>query len=221
MLAIIFPGKSGNAHIRLLALFLAAPSSDVVGPEICIIPFYYCPKQFCVACNWLGRTFSSYHYLSLPFLSFASKSSKTIEYLQGNPRIFQFDPDPKDDFTEEITIDPQLLILGPSPEAETGVYYNSQISNERQNITKHEKYHIKSWPCNVRNCTEKFSREGDLKRHLGEVHPESFPELAKIYQCPKADYETRRSGNLKRHIKTKHPNEPIPTNWRQVFLKRQ
>ncbi|QSS64090.1 hypothetical protein I7I51_01152 [Histoplasma capsulatum] len=268
----------------------------------CIIPFCYCSKQFCVACNWLGRTFYSCHYLPLPFLSFASQSSRIIESLQGNPTIFQFDPDPKDDFTEDITIDPQLLILSPSPEAETGVYYNSQISNELQNITqddayslsgssldhsssplagsiiedfllstadkaqtaspvqehdlstsgqnpahsleanhsvklscsgcgkvfelpchlrKHEKYHIKSWPCKVRNCTQPFSREGDLKRHLGEVHPESFPELAKIYQCPKADYQTRRLGNLKRHIETKHPNEPIPKNWRQVFLKRQ
>ncbi|EEH07556.1 predicted protein [Histoplasma capsulatum G186AR] len=231
-----------------------------------------------------------------------AKAPKTIEYLQGNPTIFQFDPDPKDDFTEEITIDPQLLILTPSPEAETGVYYNSQISNGLQDITqddsyslsgssldhsssplagsiiedfllstadkaqtaspvqehdlstsgqnpahslgknhsvklscsgcgkvfelpchlrKHEKYHIKSWPCKVRNCTKQFSRERDLKRHLGAIHPESFPELAKTYQCPKGDYETGRGENLKRHMETKHPNEPIPKNWRQVFLKRQ
>ncbi|EER45710.1 predicted protein [Histoplasma capsulatum H143] len=221
MLAIIFPGKSRNAHIRLLALFLAAPSSDVVGPEIATISArWHSSPGFAGVVGGLSSPCSA-SFARLSGNISRAKAPKTIEYLQGNPRIFQFDPDPKDDFTEEITIDPQLLILSPSPEAETGVYYNSQISNERQNITKHEKYHIKSWPCNVRNCTEKFSREGDLKRHLGEVHPESFPELAKIYQCPKADYETRRSGNLKRHIKTKHPNEPIPTNWRQVFLKRQ
>ncbi|PGH30318.1 hypothetical protein GX50_06912 [[Emmonsia] crescens] len=213
--------------------------------------------------------------------------------------LFPFEPDPNDKFPEEIiySIDPRLLTLSPSPEAEAGDYYNTQnltqydyhsfsessldnssspyladseigdsltgTVDEAQPATpvqkynnstsgqspahslntncsakflcsdcgkgfelpchlrKHEKYHVKDRPCNIRNCTKRFARERDLQRHRGDVHPESFPSLAKRYRCPRGDYESNREDNLKRHMEAKHPEEPIPANWKQAFLKRK
>ncbi|OJD26872.1 hypothetical protein ACJ73_01736 [Blastomyces percursus] len=216
------------------------------------------------------------------FLRFCEHPLKTIEYLQENPSIFQFDPDPKEPFTEGF-IDPKVLTLSPSPEVEEGVYYNSPISGRQQDITKDDAYYSLSESslgyisssylggCEIedflrctaneaqpattvlkdtssppgqspahslsegesltlkhfcshcgktlkRPCDLRFARKRDLQRHLGDVHEESFPGLVKRYQCPRGDYETSRGENLKRHMETKHPDEPIPANWRQVFL---
>ncbi|KAL2375004.1 hypothetical protein RJZ57_000507 [Blastomyces gilchristii] len=208
--------------------------------------------------------------LAQPIPLFASTALKTIEYLQENPSIFQFDPDPKEPFTEGF-IDPRVLTLSRSPEVEEGAYYNSPIPGRQQDITQDDAYYslsessldysssylagceiedflrctadeaqpattVRNDTCSpsgqspahslsegesLPNCTKKFARERDLQRHLGSVHGESFPGLVKRYRCPSGDYETSRGENLKRHMEAKHPDEPIPANWREIFLNRK
>ncbi|PGH04838.1 hypothetical protein GX51_03325 [Blastomyces parvus] len=68
------------------------------------------------------------------------RALQTIEYLQENPSIFQFDPDPKEHFAEGF-IDPRVLTLSPSPKAEARVYYNSHISDQQQDITQDDFYY--------------------------------------------------------------------------------
>ncbi|EEQ91123.2 uncharacterized protein BDCG_06243 [Blastomyces dermatitidis ER-3] len=171
--------------------------------------------------------------LAQPIPLFASTALKTIEYLQENPSIFQFDPDPKEPFTEGF-IDPRVLTLSRSPEVEEGAYYNSPIPGRQQDITQDDAYYSLSESsldysssylagCEIEDflrCTADEAQPATT-RHLGSVHGESFPGLVKRYRCPSGDYETSRGENLKRHMEAKHPDEPIPANWREIFLNRK
>lgn len=75
---------------------------------------------------------------------------------------------------------------------------------------KHQKYHIKNFPCLIAGCDRVFSTYKDLTRHYRSTHKMGEGWKCHVKGCRKAasGHVYSRKDNYDRHVRTAHP-----ANW--------